>query len=193
MRNLIRLLAVLAFAMLLGFAAFLITLPDSTPAATMPRADAIVVLTGGGGSRISAAAELLARGHGQRLLISGVNGTVRPREIQRLFHLDPAVMACCIDLDYRARNTLGNAGEIAAWAQAHQYRRLIVVTSAYHMPRALAELRAAIPGAELVPFAVAPAHRGWEKWRRIFVEYLKYTAILGRDRLGLSATPGGRA
>ncbi len=193
MRILVRLTALLVLALLIGFAAFVVTLPASLPISAMPRADAIVVLTGGGGSRINAAAQLLAQGHGQRLLISGVNGTVRPSDIQRLFHLDAAAMACCIDLDYRARNTLGNADEIAAWARAHQYRQLIVVTSAYHMPRALIELRAAMPAARLIPFAVAPAHLGWESWRRQFVEYLKYIAILARDRLGLSSAPGHRS
>jgi len=191
MRFLIRLLVFLVLALLAGFVVFLARLPGPGALSAMPRSDAIVVLTGGGGSRISAAAALLAQGRGQRLLISGVNDTVRPADIQGLFHLDAATMRCCVDLDYRARNTLGNAGEIAAWALAHQYRDLIVVTSTYHMPRALTELHAAMPGAELTPFAVRPPpHRGWANGRRIFVEYLKYIAIWGRDKLDLAGAQG---
>ena len=41
--------------------------------------------------------------------------------------------------------TRGNAAETAEWARAHQVRSLIVVTSAYHMPRALAELGRDLP------------------------------------------------
>jgi len=191
MRFFIRLVAFTVIAILAGFVLFLITLPGVGNLTAPPRADAIVVLTGGGGSRISAAAALLAKGRGKRLLISGVNDTVRPADIQDLFHLDAATMRCCIDLDYRARNTLGNAGEIATWALAHHYRQLIVVTSTYHMPRVLIALHAAMPDAELTPFAVRPPlHKGLGNERRMFVEYLKYIVILGRDKLRRAGAGG---
>ncbi len=176
--------ALTVLATLIGFIIFLVGLPKTRAVDAMPRADAIVVLTGGGGTRIRAAAALLAKNRGQRLLISGVHSTVQRDEIQTLFHLDERTMSCCIDLGYRARDTLGNADETAAWADAHNYHRLILVTSAWHMPRALIELRASLPDTDIVPFPVkASNHRGAEKWRRILVEYLKYVVILAREAL----------
>ncbi len=171
-------------AVLAGFAFYLFTLPKTPDMRDMPKADAIVVLTGGGGTRIRAAAALLAKQRGQRLLISGVHNTVQRKEIQNLFHLSPKAMKCCVDLGYRARDTLGNADEITAWAQKHGYRHLIVVTSNFHMPRARIELRTTAPNIRFSAYAVKEnRHRGMEKWRRIFVEYLKYIVILARETI----------
>lgn len=193
MRRLITaIIALLTLTLILGFLVFLARLPAPQDAQTMPEADAIVVLTGGGGTRIQAAAQLLKRAQGQdqaqgrdqQLLISGVNDTVGRAEIQKLFHLSPALMECCVVLGYRARDTLGNAGEIAAWANANGYKSLIVVTSNYHMPRALIELRTTQPDITFLPFPVrANNFAGPDKWRRIGVEYLKYVVILGREML----------
>lgn len=181
-RLLRRVLIVSLLVLLVGFVIFLTSLPKIRAASSMAQADAIVVLTGGGGTRIRAAAALLAKKRGERLLISGVHNTVQRREIQDLFHLTPKAMECCVDLGYRARDTLGNADEIAAWARTNNYRHLIVVTSTYHMPRALIELHASLPEADFTPFPVkASNHKGVEKWRRIFVEYLKYLVILARE------------
>ncbi|PHS29428.1 MAG: hypothetical protein COA85_00800 [Robiginitomaculum sp.] len=175
-------LALVALALLLGFAAFAAALPKVRTVQAMKPADAIVVLTGGGGTRIRAAAALLAKKRGKRLLISGVHSTVQRDDIQYIFHLTPRAMQCCVDLGYRARDTLGNADEIAAWAQTRHYRHLIVVTSTYHMPRALVELRASLPDAQLVPFPVKDdRHKGLGTLRRMVVEYLKYVVILGRE------------
>ena len=65
---------------------------------------------------------------------------------------------------------------------------LIVVTSDYHMPRALAELKDAAPGAEIVPWAVPTARLQTGAWwrdaeavRLIAVEYVKYLRTLARQ------------
>lgn len=168
--------------LLAGFVVFIARLPAPKPAQDMPQAGAIVVLTGGGGTRIRAAIQLLEEGRAHKLFISGVNGTVSANEIQKLFALDPALMKCCVSLGYQARNTLGNAGEIAVWANENQYRKIIVVTSAYHMPRALIELRGTQSGAKFYPFPVRTDNFGGvDKWRQISIEYLKYIVILGRE------------
>ncbi|PHS24030.1 MAG: hypothetical protein COA84_10005 [Robiginitomaculum sp.] len=181
-RFLLNLLGFTVLALCLGFVVFLIALPKIQTAQDMQKADAIVVLTGGGGTRIRAAATLLAKERGERLLISGVHSAVQRRDIQDLFHLTPKAMQCCVDLGYRAQDTLGNADETAAWAQSHKYGQLIVVTSTYHMPRALIELRASLPAAELLPFPVKDGrHKGLENLRRMVVEYLKYVVILARE------------
>ena len=157
---------------------------------TMParKADGIVVLTGGT-ARIEAGVELLSQGHAKRLLISGVHRTTTRAELERLFPQGSALFRCCIDLDRRALNTLGNAAEARSWAQAHRFSSLIVVTSSYHMPRTMIELRRAMPGIELIPFTVVSSKMSAATWwtdagtaRLLFVEYVKYLPALARSQ-----------
>ncbi len=78
-------------------------------------ADGIVALTGGA-SRIPDAVELLASGRGQRLLITGVSPSTNPAELARLVPERQHWFGCCVDLDYSAINTIGNAVETRRWA-----------------------------------------------------------------------------
>src|SRR3954452_1300875 len=114
------------------------------------KADGIVVLTGGS-SRVSDAMELLADGYGKRLLISGVHPTNAPSDISRTLPDNQSLLRCCVDLDRSAINTRSNAAETRRWAHERGFRSLIVVTSNYHMPRAIVELSHAMPDVELIP------------------------------------------
>jgi uncharacterized SAM-binding protein YcdF (DUF218 family) len=141
-------------------------------------ADGIVALTGGA-SRINDAIELLQHGRGQRLLISGLNRTTTLTEIARLNPEFSATVRCCVDID-RSLNTLGNARETRRWAERQRFRSLIVVTSNYHMPRALAELAHQMPEVALVAFPVVTDKQKAEPWwtkgapaRLMVLEYVK--------------------
>src|SRR5712671_5472396 len=127
----------------LGFIAFLSQLRgvEVKPARN---ADGIVVFTGGS-SRVSDAMELLAAGYGKRLLISGVLPTNDASDISRSVPDSQSLMGCCVDLDRSAVNTRSNAAETRRWARERGFRSLIVVTSNYHMPRAIVELSHAMP------------------------------------------------
>jgi len=138
------------------------------------------VLTGGA-LRINDAVELLAAGHGQRLLITGVNPITHSSELARLTPRYRALFGCCIDLDHSAQNTIGNALETRRWTRAKGFHSLLVVTSAYHMPRALAELAHQLPDAALIPFPVVSDRLRIEPWwsngettKLVLSEYLKY-------------------
>src|SRR4029450_12302328 len=100
------------------------------------RADGIVALTGAA-ARIPDAIELLAANHGKRLLITGVHRATSSKEIARLTPLYTKYFNCSIDLDRTALNTLVNALETRRWAREHNFNSLIVVTSNWHMARAL--------------------------------------------------------
>lgn len=150
------------------------------------RADAVVALTGGA-QRIADAADLVRQGHARRLLISGVNKHTTPAQLAILNPELVDLVDCCVDLDYRARNTIGNAIETRRWVQRHAFRSLIVVTSNYHMPRSLVELGNVLPETELVPHAVSADRIDTERWwrdpvaaRLLFMEYLKYLAAVAR-------------
>ncbi len=188
MRSLIA-IGVIVLLWALGLFLFADRVVESTPAAE-PRqpADAVVVLTGASDARLREGMRLLELRQGARMLISGVNPEVKRSELLKLTEGPKRLYDCCVDLGFQAENTVGNAREIADWARAHDFYTLIVVTSDYHMPRALLEIKADLPEAKLVPYPVATPDldaRGWWKSPKgakiILIEYDKYLAILGRD------------
>jgi uncharacterized SAM-binding protein YcdF (DUF218 family) len=153
------------------------------------KADGIVVLTGAA-ARIPDAIELLATEQGKRLLITGVHRATSAREIARITPLYSKYFICCIDLDRSALNTFGNALETKRWARQHNFNSLIVVTSNWHMPRAMAELNHQLPDVTLIAFPVISEKVKTEPWwsnldtaRLLFGEYLKYVFAQARMRL----------
>ena len=183
-RLLLRLAIVFGFlgtlALTVGFFAFVAAIERAERPA-VGRADAIVVLTGGS-QRIGDAIDLLANGHGRRLLISGVNERTSREEIARLNPNQQHWIDCCIDLDYRARNTIGNAIETRRWMRRHGFTSIAVVTSNYHMPRTLVELHHALDeGETVIPYPVVSEGFDIAHWwadpaaaRLVGAEYLKF-------------------
>jgi uncharacterized SAM-binding protein YcdF (DUF218 family) len=184
--------AAAALLMLAGFGWFVWRLPAEEIVLDR-NADGIVVLTGGA-SRITDAMELLAAGRGKRLLISGANNpAITSGEISRLNPRYARVVGCCVDFD-QAPNTVGNAIETRQWTLSHGFHSLIVVTSNYHMPRAIAEITRQIPDIALVEFPVIADKTRAEPWwtrattaRLMFSEYLKYLAA--RVRIWFNPAP----
>jgi len=179
--------AVLA-VLVAGFAGFLFSL-RSTEVKPERKADGIVVLTGGS-SRVSDAMELLAAGYGKRLLISGVHPTIAAADISRSVQEGQGLFHCCVDLDHSAVNTRSNALETRRWARERGFKSLVVVTSNYHMPRAIVEMSHAMPDIALIPFAVVgdkwrdePWWSGGATFRLVLSEYVKYIAATLRVRL----------
>lgn len=194
--------AAFALAFMVGAIGFVGFLSQLRSAELKPgkKADGIVVLTGGS-SRVSDAMELLAGGYGTRLLISGVHPTNGASNISRTLPDSQLLIACCVDLDYSAVNTRSNAVETRRWAHERNFRSLIVVTSNYHMPRAIVELSHEMPDIELIPFVVIGEKWRDEPWwtsgptlRLLLSEYAKYLAAEVRVRLadiGIDLTPDG--
>ena len=182
-----------------GFLRFIDEVNEHSPAtvAQVGEADGIVVLTGGP-RRLAAAGELLAAGRAEQLLVSGVNLRATEPQVRSLLDVRQATFACCVELGFEARDTIGNARETAGWfarltdeangvLAGITAPRLIVVTSNYHMPRAMHELGLALPEVRLVPYPVRgvnlEADRWWRDasaWRLLVGEYGKL--ILARAR-----------
>ena len=184
-------IAILVLIWLIGLFAFADRVRGYAPAAEPARADAIVALTGPSAERVNAAIRLLEQDKGERVLISGVNREVRRQELRALTPGSTRLFNCCVDLGFEAEDTVGNAQEIAAWADSKGYDSLIVVTSDYHMPRALTELRAAAPEVELTPYAVETPSLDDSQWwraavtaRRMTLEYMKYLTAMARAAVG---------
>lgn len=116
-------------------------------------ADAVAALTGKADARIITAIQL-SDSLNLPLLISGVNIDTTPADIARITQVPIEKVDCCVTLGKAAATTEGNGAEVADWARRKKVKRIIVVTSEYHMDRALFELQRAMPEGAFIPHAV---------------------------------------
>ena len=180
------LVVVVAGALWLGGFVLFVASSMTPAAAPGARTDVIVVVTGGR-LRLETGLALLAAGDAKKLFISGVNPHIDRRELLRAMGPDAEREACCIALGHAADNTYGNARETARWMHEQGFASLRLVTSWYHMRRALLEFDRAMPRLRIVAnpvFArhVAPEHVwGWHGAAVLVIgEYHKYLAALVR-------------
>ena len=123
-------------------------------------------------------------------IVTGVHRDTSKKEIARVTPLYAKYFACCIDLDRSALNTFGNALEIKRWAREHNFNSLIVVTSNWHMPRAMAEVTHQLPDVTLIAYPVLSEKVKSDPWwasadtARVYMsEYLKFLFAHLRMRL----------
>ncbi|MCF8468521.1 MAG: YdcF family protein [Sneathiella sp.] len=161
-------------------------MPDPT---SEHMAGGIVILTGTP-ARLDAGFRLLKDGAGERLLISGVNSKVTRETLRQAMGQSTELMDCCVDLGRLARNTEGNAFETSLWARSHNFQSLLIVTSAYHMPRSLVELKRHMPDVKLIAYPVVSDTLDIQEWWKsphtlvvVAGEFSKYIFSLIRARL----------
>ena len=167
-----------------GLQHFVLTLPQA-PQGQLQVTDGIVVMTGGQ-QRLDDGLRLLTTQDGGKMLISGVGEGVSRAVLVQELGLDDhkaELLFCCVELDFEAGNTRGNAIATRNWALGHDMRSLRLVTASYHMPRALLVFARELPEFDLYQWPVAPADlnlSGWW-WDRAMIrlltrEYAKYLA-----------------
>jgi len=174
----VRLFAVSLLGWMLGFIWFAVLLPqplDSRPT------DAIVVLTGGAG-RIDRGIALLEADTAKRMLISGVDRSVRPGELAAEYDTPEALFACCITLGREAIDTRSNAIETARWLERRDYKTVRLITTDWHMRRAALELRQALPERVAIVYDAVPSRPSLTILVR---EYNKYLLRRGAALLGI--------
>lgn len=142
--RLLLLCLLLGCAWFVVFVWFLTRIPPEaeTTISALPSADAIVVLTGGSG-RLEHALELMEYNKSRWMFVSGVNIQAKKDEI-----FDFAIQGHSVHyqkyknqiaLGFDAVNTVTNAQESYEWAEKQGVKTMLLVTSDYHMPRALYE------------------------------------------------------
>jgi uncharacterized SAM-binding protein YcdF (DUF218 family) len=147
--------------------------------------DGIVTFTGGT-MRLEAGITLLNSEKGERLLVSGV-GERTSLDVMLILSgkLPDNILELKkrIDLGYEAKNTHGNAVEVAKWVKNHNYKTIRLVTANYHMPRSYFELSREMPGIKIIKNPVFPEEIKLDGWWRngitkkiMISEYNKYIA-----------------
>ncbi|MEX0582124.1 MAG: YdcF family protein [Sneathiella sp.] len=171
-----------------AFLTFMADVGNIAPTSSQ-KVSGIVILTGTP-ARLTAGFDLLKDNEGARLLVSGVNSKVTRETLRQATGQSQELMNCCVDLGRLARDTVGNAYEASLWAKSNNFNSLAIVTSAYHMPRSLVELKRQMPDVKLIAYPVASDTlelSGWWKNPRAFLvvagEFNKYVFSLVRARL----------
>ena len=175
----------LAVAMLLsGLQHFVLTLPSAS-GKQLQYTDGIVVMTGGQ-QRLDDGLQLLTDGIAGKMLISGVGDGVSRAVLVQQLDLDEReinALFCCVELDFVAKDTRGNARVARRWAIDNNMRSLRLVTANYHMPRALLVFANEMPEFNLYQYPVYPDDLRIDGWwhdramlRLLIREYAKYLA-----------------
>ena len=172
--------------LIIGFFIFALTVSRLKTPDSLSKADGIVVWTGKGGDRVQKGVELLEQSYGERLLISGTNANLSREHILSSLDVTQTKADCCIDMD-QATNTVDNAVQTANWARALDYDHIILVTSAYHMPRAEIEIGNAAGRLAITSYPVRDkdARIWWrdkQQFKRLVQEYGKLLLSFIRNR-----------
>jgi uncharacterized SAM-binding protein YcdF (DUF218 family) len=129
--------------------------------------DAIVVYTGGN-QRINTGISLLKAGYAPIMFISGVSS---PTQLKN-FLAENGIAQDQVIYGLSANTTQDNAEEIAEFISAHNLKSIRLVTSSYHMPRALDETESRVRlGTIIIPHPVLSEQRNY---KILFREYNKY-------------------
>ena len=173
----VRLVAVTLLTWMLGFAWFAIFLPQPLDGRAT---DAMVVLTGGAG-RIDRGLALLQEGAAKRMLISGVDRSVRPSELAAQYDAPERLFSCCITLGREAIDTRSNAIETSRWLERRHFKTVRLITTDWHMRRAALELRQAVPGRLTIIYDAVPSRPSLTMLLREYNKYLlrRAAALVG--------------
>jgi uncharacterized SAM-binding protein YcdF (DUF218 family)/glycosyltransferase involved in cell wall biosynthesis len=141
--------------------------------------DAIVVFAGGVGEsgkagggfqeRVSQAVALYKAGHAPRVIFSsGFVFTLREAEVMKAVAVDNGIPADAILLEEDAANTYENVAFTNRILAEHGWRRVLLVSSPYHMRRALLTWKHAAPDVAVTPTPVPQSEFYASRWGASF-------------------------
>ena len=123
-------------------------------------ADAIVAFSGDP-QRVRTAGLLLAKGHARKLLVIGQDNGEETATLRITY---PALSACCIRRIPLSRTTSEDALLAQKWVIANEIRSVILVTSTFHVPRAMIELKRALPSMPIEAIGVGTTASTKDIW-----------------------------
>lgn len=174
--KIISIIFIIIFIWLIGFLYFLTQIANNKIDLN-EKADAIIVLTGAKG-RIDEGLHLLSFDYGKHLFISGVGQKAPLKDVSKFldsFSSDYVeALKSSITLGHFADSTEGNSIESLEWIKKNNYKKIILVTSNYHMPRSLWLFKNSMPDIEFIPYPVGNNIN----YQQAFLEYNKFLICL---------------
>ena len=86
-----------------------------------------------------------------------------------------------IHIDRLAKSTFQNAREIKIWAKENEFNNILLITSAYHIPRSKLVINHEFPELNIIPFPVYTENVKLEEWwvwpgttKLLINEFFKY-------------------
>ena len=147
----------------------------------------IVILTGGA-NRIKDGLKIIqdfknSKNINYKILVSGTGVGFTKSSLKKKLgpNFNSKLIQCCIDLDGISKNTSTNAIETFKWASKNDIKEFILITSNYHMPRAILEFKNVMPNLKIYTYAITPKKHDIENWLSsfqtfslVFTEYCKF-------------------
>ena len=147
----------------------------------------IVILTGGA-NRIKDGLKIIedfknSKNINYKILVSGTGIGFTKSSLKKKLgpNFNSQLIQCCIDLDGVSKNTLTNASETFKWTSKNDIKEFILITSNYHMPRAILEFKNVMPNLKIYTYAITPKKHDIENWLSsyqtfslVFTEYCKF-------------------
>ena len=156
----------------------------------------IVILTGGT-NRIKEGLKIIdnfkkSKKINYKILVSGTGIGFTKSSLKKNIgpNFNARLIECCIDLDSVSKNTFTNAKETFKWISKNKINEFILITSNYHMPRAILEFKNIMPNLKIYTYAITPKKHDIKNWissyqtfSLVFIEYCKYIVASMRIKL----------
>ncbi len=168
-------MALLLIAWMSGYIIFVINI-ISKPPNNIEKIDYSIIVLTGGSNRIQTGLELWQNDI-KNLFITGVHPSVSKNDILNMSSHPSDLPECCLTLGYQATTTIENALEAKTWIENNNISNIILVTSNYHMDRALLEFKHVIKNIYITPYVVIEETdylKNQNFWKRSFSEYHKF-------------------
>ena len=146
----------------------------------------IVILTGGSnrikdGLKIINNVDIFTKAN-LKILISGTGKGFTKKSLKEMLtlNINLKLLECCIELESISKDTYSNASETYKWVKMNNINKFILITSNYHMPRAILEFKNKMPNLEIFIYPITPKNHDITNWLNssetfslIFIEYSK--------------------
>ena len=115
------------------------------------------------------------------LLISGAGKGFSKKTLKNLFSseiISEEIVECCIEIENKSKNTISNAVETLKWVKKNNFKTITLITSDYHMPRAIIEFKNIISDLKISTYILTTSKDNFaKKFKNYFFEYLKYSLV----------------
>ena len=117
-----------------------------------------------------------------KILISGTGKGFTKATLKKILTSDfnLKLVECCIELESISKDTYSNAFETYKWTKKNDVDNIILITSNYHMPRAILEFKNRMPNQQIFTYPITPKNHDIKNWlyssdtfSLIFFEYSK--------------------